>query len=105
MYTVAGFAQLSLHTNRHLSVSTSAHIIRTFPRNSGLEIRIFAPFHLALPLKMGPGAWGRGIRTGHDHDQLAPNLKTQKLVDLANHPPFNPAIVALGPRLVAGGLV
>ena len=54
MNTLAGFAQLALHVmiNRHPSVSKSADIMWTIPRTGGLKIRVFALFHLVLPLKL-----------------------------------------------------
>ena len=46
MHTLAGFAQLGLHFNRHPPVLKSADIMRTIPRSS------FLPFHLVLPLQL-----------------------------------------------------
>ena len=49
MHTLAGFAQLALHVNRHPPALKSADIICPIPRASGLQNGVFLPFHVVLP--------------------------------------------------------
>ena len=104
--TLAGFANLSLHGNRHLSVSRSADIIWTIPRTGGLKIRVFAPFYDScchFILQKPTRARGLCIKASHAKGRLRvisnnADMWPFLLLDIEYAPLYARAIVTLLPH-------